>query len=559
MASFTLSPGVEIKEKDLTNVVPAVSSSIGAIAGAFRWGPVEEIRLIGSEKELVSTFGTPDDNTFLHFMTAASFLQYGNALKVVRAATGNLNADSDDTGVLVKNREDYDANFSGGDQADFIAKYPGVMGNSIDVEICPAYATAFTGWDYKGYFTAAPSTSDYVSNQGGSLDEMHIVVVDRGGTITGTAGEVLELFAFVSQASDAKKADGTSNYYKDVINTTSKYVWWGAHNAALTAAGNAAADQTFVPGTAVLTYALSGGTDDNAPTVGELELAYDLFDDAETVDCNLLFAVPATNGGDDVTLANYLIAIAEGRKDLLAFISPPVADSVNTATPADDVIAFANQLTSSSYAVIDSSAVKVYDKYNDVYRWIPACGLVAGLCANTDRVAESWFSPAGFNRGQLLGVSKLAYNPKKADRDALYLARVNPLVSFAGQGTVLFGDKTALSKPSAFDRINVRRLFITLEKAISTAAKYMLFELNDEFTRAMFRNMVEPYLRDVQGRRGITDFFVVCDETNNTGEVIDSNNFVGDIYIKPARSINSIRLNFVATRTGVEFSEIVGA
>ena len=283
-----------------------------------------------------------------------------------------------------------------------------------------------------------------------------------------------------------------------------------------------------------------------------------MFEDAETVDVNLLFAVPAANGGDDVTLANDLLSIATARKDVVAFVSPPIEDTVGTATPAADVKQFADQLTSTSYGVIDSTALKVYDKYNDVYRWIPAAGHMAGLCANTDSVADAWFSPAGFNRGQILGITKIAFNPKQADRDTLYKARINPIVSFPGQGTVLYGDKTAQAKPSAFDRINVRRLFITLEKAIATAAKYQLFEFNDEFTRAMFRNMVEPFLRDVKGRRGITDFAVVCDATNNTGEVVDTNRFVADIYIKPARSINFITLNFIATRTGVEFSEIIG-
>jgi phage tail sheath protein FI len=261
---------------------------------------------------------------------------------------------------------------------------------------------------------------------------------------------------------------------------------------------------------------------------------------------------------NNVTLANGLFAIAAARKDCVAFVSPAITDTVGSSTPTDDVKTFADQLTSTSYGVIDSTALKVYDKYNDTYRWIGASGHMAGLCANTDNVADAWFSPAGFTRGQLLGVTKIAFNPKQADRDTLYKARINPIVAFPGQGIVLYGDKTAQAKPSAFDRINVRRLFIVLEKAVATAAKFQLFEFNDEFTRAMFRNMVEPFLRDVKGRRGITDFAVVCDETNNTGDIIDTNQFVADIYIKPARSINFITLNFIATRTGVEFSEIIG-
>ena len=258
--------------------------------------------------------------------------------------------------------------------------------------------------------------------------------------------------------------------------------------------------------------------------------------------------------------------VAYKRKDAVAFLSPPLSATrgVASSTAAlKAVLDFANnditdRGSNGSYGVIDSTSVYIYDKYNDIFRYIPANGHMAGLCANTDSVAEPFFSPAGFNRGGLRGVTKLAYNPKKVDRDELYKAGVNPVVSFPGQGTLLFGDKTAQSKPSAFDRINVRRLFITLEKAISTAAKFQLFELNDEFTRATFRNAVEPFLRDIQGRRGITDFLVVCDGTNNTGEVIDTNRFVADIFIKPARSINFITLNFIATRTGVDFSEVAG-
>ena len=421
--------------------------------------------------------------------------------------------------------------------------------------------TSFSGWAYAGSFDAAPGTSDYAVNLGKPSynDELHVAVIDEDGLWTGTAGTVLETFAFVSQASDAKKTDGTSNYYKDVINSNSKYIWWTDHDTTnLQNAGETLASRTsaFDTHNAAIDHSLAGGSDDNTPTTGEILLGYDLFEDAETVDVNLLFASPDANGAE--TIAEDLISIANARKDLVAFVSPPIEDSVGSSDPATDVMAFANGLTSSSYAVCDSSALYVYDKYNDVYRYIGAAGHIAGLCANTDRVADAWFSPAGVNRGQLLGVTKLAYNPKKADRDTLYKGRVNPLVSFPGEGMMLFGDKTLLSRPSAFDRINVRRLFIVLEKAISTAAKAQLFEFNDEFTRAQFKNMVEPFLRDVKGRRGITDFQVVCDTSNNTGQVIDSNRFVADIFIKPARSINFITLNFIATRTGVDFSEIAG-
>ena len=556
--AFQVSPGVQVKEIDLTNVVPAVSTSIGAIAGAFQWGPVGEIRTIGSEKELVQVYGKPDANTYKYFMPAAQFLQYGNSLRVVRAETDNLNATNDGTGIKITNESDYEAT-SIASTIFTVAKYPGTLGNSLAVSFCTANATAFAAWTYRNLFDSVPGTSNFAANRGGQDDEMHIVVVDEDGSWTGEAGTVLETFAFVSQASDALGDDGTNNFYAEVLNNQSAYVWFGNHdNATFPEMGAAAANTSFTTSTGATTLTMSGGTDDNAPTVGELTTAYDLFGDAETLDVNLIIAGEAPAGADGVTHANNMIALAEGRKDCVVFVSPRIADTVNNATAAADVITWADQLTSSSYAVIDSTALYMYDKYNDLYRWVSASGAVAGLCANTDNVADAWFSPAGLNRGQLLGVTKVAFNPKKADRDDLYKARVNPIVSFPGEGTVLFGDKTALAKPSAFDRINVRRLFITLEKAVSTASKFQLFEFNDEFTRAQFRNLVEPFLRDVKGRRGITDFLVVCDETNNTGQVIDTNQFVADIYIKPARSINFITLNFVATRTGVEFSEIVG-
>ena len=558
--AFQVSPGVQVKEVDLTNVVPAVSTSIGAIAGAFQWGPVDEITTVGSEQQLVNKFGKPDSNTYKYFYPAAQFLQYGQSLRVVRATTGNLNATASGTGILAKNDDHY-ATVTPGATDTWVARFPGTLGNSLAVSVCPADATAFAGWAYAGSFDSVPGTSSYsTANGGDTSDEMHIAVIDEDGAWTGTANTVLETFAFVSQASDAKADDGTDNYYANVVNNQSKYVRWGAHYSSLTDAGSTvtgAAGSEFVTGSTAFGASLSGGTDDNDPTVGELSTAYDFFDDAETIDVNLLIG-PETAAADDVTMANYMIAIADGRKDCVAFVSPAVAETVNNATAATDVKAWADALTSSSYAVIDSTALYVYDKYNDVYRWIVASGAVAGLCANTDNVADAWFSPAGFTRGQILGVTKIAFNPKKAARDDLYKARVNPIVSFPGEGIVLFGDKTAQSKPSAFDRINVRRLFITLEKAVSTAAKFQLFEFNDEFTRAQFRNLVEPFLRDVKGRRGITDFAVICDATNNTGAVIDGNRFVADIYIKPARSINFITLNFIATRTGVEFSEIIG-
>ena len=560
--AFQVSPGVQVNEIDATNVVPAVSTSIGGFAGSFNWGPVGEVLTVGSENELAEKFGSPDNNTAKYFLVAASFLKYGNALKVVRVASGHDNATADGSGQLIKNNDDYVNNYADGSlsKGNWVAKYPGELGNSLKVSMITEGITSFSGWTYAANFDAAPGTSQFAIDQGktSAKDELHVAVVDEDGAISGTPGTVLETFAFVSQGSDAKNSDGTTNFYKDVINSTSEYIWWADHDTSLTDAGETiASNTTFTVNTAAIEHSLSGGSDDNAPTVGEIATGYDLLEDADTVDVNLLFATPDANGAE--TIAEDLISIVNARKDCMAFVSPPIEDSVGSSTPATDVKAFADGLTSTSYASCDSTAVYVYDKYNDVYRWIGAAGHHAGLCANTDSVADAWFSPAGVNRGQLLGVTKLAYNPKKADRDTLYKARVNPIVSLPGQGTLLFGDKTLLNRPSAFDRINVRRLFIALEKAVSTAAKAQLFEFNDEFTRAQFRNLVEPFLRDVKGRRGLTDFSVICDNTNNTSQVIDGNKFVADIYIKPSRSINFITLNFIATRTGVEFSEISGA
>jgi len=571
--AFQVSPGVQVNEIDLTNVVPAVSTSIGGYAGAFNWGPAEEIRTVSSEKELAATFGVPTAETAKSFFTAASFLKYGTALKVVRAVadgsggtTSAKNATSGsggNSGVLIKNKDAYDNNYSSASTnlGAFGARCPGALGNSIKVEVCSS-TTAFSSWTSAGEFDKAPGTSSYAAKYGSSNDELHIVVIDEDGLLTGTKGAVLEKFAFVSQASDAVKEDGTTNYYKNVINHSSKYIYWLDHFAAvdgqsaiLQNAGSSAsaAALSFDTETSVQSYSLTGGHDGTTAGSAQVISALALFQDAETVDVNLLFA----DVDSASAVATELKAIANARKDVVAFVSPPVDYTVGVAAPAGQVATWGAAFNS-SYVVADSTAVMVYDKYNDAYRWIPACGHIAGLCAYTDSVADAWFSPAGFNRGSLLGVTKIAFNPKQADRDTLYKAGVNPVVAFPGQGITLYGDKTTLAKPSAFDRINVRRLFIALEKAISTAAKFQLFELNDEFTRAMFRNMVEPFLRDVQGRRGITDFKVVCDSTNNTGDVIDRNEFRADIYIKPARSINFITLNFIATRTGVDFSELVG-
>ena len=648
--AFQLSPGVLVKEIDLTNIVPAVATSIGAIAAGFPQGPVEEIIPIGSEAELAYFFGKPNSDNFETWFTAANFLQYGNSLRVVRADTAAVNATADGTGLKIKNDTDYEDNYADGSGSvgEWAAKFPGTYGNSIGVSVCSsatAYEqtvtstvdgahsigattlavtdgtefsvgdiiylqetngqqyevtaiatndltirqldnpnggglkTAMAGgeairrrWKFYDLFDAAPGTSTWAAGKNLASDELHVVVYDRDGGITGfdadIAGQrttaVLETFAFASQANTAKTPQGGTNFYANVVNTGSEYVRWMDHDATLTNAGTTLASGGTYASSAgndgVLTDTLSGGTDDN-PTIGELDIAYQLFADVDTVDVNLVMAGTCPASTDGVTHATMIIDLCEARKDCVGFISPRREDVVGVTTGAaqtTNVVGFFDQLASSSYAVFDSGYKYMYDKYNDVYRYVPLNGDIAGLAANTDNVAEPWYSPAGYNRGQIRGAVKVAFNPTKAQRDILYPARVNPVMTQPGQGTVLFGDKTALARPSAFDRINVRRLFIVLEKAIATAAKFQLFEFNDEFTRAQFRNLVEPFLRDVQGRRGITDFSVVADETNNTGEVIDRNEFVADIYIKPARSINFITLNFIAVRTGVSFSEIGG-
>ena len=699
--AFLVSPGVQVKEVDLTNVVPAVATSIGAIAGAFEKGPVSEVTSISSEEELVKIFGKPKNtsNQFETFYSAANFLQYSDALRVVRAESGVLNATAGSTGLLIRNTEHYLESFADGQGSvgEWAARTAGIHGNSLGVSICSDATdyeqTAVTTtsaeesagqttisvtdasvfgvgdivnfgesnneeyevtqvndsgssdtiviklkddpngaglqntissgtnirrrWRFYDLFDAAPGTSSFATQNGrGTSDELHIVVYDRQGLISGfdvdsngnRTNGVLETFANLSKNNTAKSPQGDSIYYPDVIYRQSEFVYWMDHNTGGTnwgtdvdgttggdllldgtdSSSTDAGDKVLLDSTdggsdsgdnidledGTSGYAglgaptisnLSGGTDDYAVTAGELEIAYDRFEDTESLDVNLIIGGKGGGAGDSQstqdTHVTMLTALVEKRKDCVAFVSPFRSATVglsSSTTQTDNVINAFDQCPSSSYVVFDSGYKYMYDKYNDVFRFVPLNGDIAGLCANTDQVADSFFSPAGFNRGRIRGAIKLSYNPNKAERDRLYRARVNPVVNFAGQGVTLFGDKTALNKPSAFDRINVRRLFLLLEKAIATAAKFQLFEFNDEFTRAQFRNLVEPFLRDVQGRRGITDFSVLADASNNTGEVIDRNEFVADIFVKPSRSINFITLSFVATRTGVSFSEVGG-
>ena len=554
--AFQLSPGVLVTEKDLTNVVPAVSSSAGGYVGYFLWGPVNEIQTVSSENQLVREFGKPTSTTTVSFHTAANFLGYGNNLQLVRAVgTAARNAVSSGTAIAINNQDVYDASFAAGEAAvgPVAAKYPGATGDSLLVSV--ADASAFGAWTYATQFDGAPSTSVYATSKGASDDELHIVVVDEDGAFSGIAGTVLEKFSFVSKASDAKNSDGSSNYYKNVLNAQSKYVWWMDHPSTAGTGlewGSAAASGGYKD--AGFTASLTGGID-AAPAAGDIQTGYDLFANKELVDVSLLLT-----GNHAVAVAQHVIDnVVLDRLDCVVFLSPPLAAVQNNAgDEATDVVAYRNTTLdrSTSYAVMDSGWKVQYDKYNDTYVNIPLNADTAGLCARTDQTNDPWWSPAGFNRGGIKNCVKLLFSPNQTDRDTLYKNGINPVVSFPGQGVVLYGDKTLLAKPSAFDRINVRRLFIVLEKAIATAAKFQLFEFNDVFTRAQFKSLVEPFLRDVRGRRGIYDFRVVCDETNNTGEVIDRNEFVADIYIKPAKSINFIYLNFIATRTSVSFEEV---
>jgi len=694
---FQVSPGVNVTEIDLTTVVPAVSTTEGAIAGVFRWGPVGKRVLIDSEAVLASRFGKPTNHNPETFFTAANFLSYGNKLFVVRAANtisldtsiltrnaiANSNTVSDfsngetDAAAYVVKSDDHYETITAFEDTDvlYIAKYPGALGNSLKISVCDsenAYASAIdvanngtidlinstsssitfvvgsntatasivvgsgtlsdalawanaikenilsvgdiveagnttTGiqylkitsvgavtnnaggsiaflplsfdnsfqlsqnvtsntinrkWEYFNVVDRAPNTSQYQAEFGNAAvkDELHAVVVDEDGLFTGVPGTVVEVFQALSRNTQAKSEDGAVNYYKEVINQNSNYIWWANHRAGAAGGNTTLANSSNIKPLSLSFISGTDGQNETTVALNNIISGYDLFASAEDVDVSLILTGTNRGGTHGEQLANYLIDnIAEKRKDCVVFVSPQKDDVVNNSgDESNDIVAMRNALRSTSYAVLDSGYKYQYDRYNDIYRWVPLNGDIAGLCVRTDDLRDAWFSPAGFNRGQIRNIIKLAYNPRQADRDILYKSGVNPVVTFPGQGTILYGDKTLLAKPSAFDRINVRRLFIVLEKAIATAAKFTLFEFNDEFTRAQFRNLVEPFLRDVQGRRGIYDFRVICDTTNNTGEVIDRNEFIGDIYVKPAKSINFIQLNFIAVRTGVEFSEVVG-
>jgi phage tail sheath protein FI len=562
------SPAIITKEIDLSGVVPNVQSTTGAIVGNFRWGPVNTPTTVANETELAARFGAPNQTNTVDFHSAAYFLRYSGDLKVIRgvssAARNAAVADSDGisiTAPIVTNANNFDdqktalaANIS------FVAQYPGDLGNSLKIEIC-ADTTTFASWTHAPSFNAAPGTSQYASDRGASNDEVHIVVVDEDGLFTGTQGQVLEAFPFVSVNSDAKNADGSTNYALDVINAASRYIKMVSWPSPMgdTYAGNAATAASQREITTLKELSLKSGVASTTLGVAEYATGFSFVTDVDTIQVDFLIAPGMSSGTDQTTVVNNLVSIAQStRKDCIVVASPPRSDVVGSSDPVGDTLAGIANFTRSSYLIVDNNYLKTYDKYNDQYIYIPAASSTAGIMAASDNNTAPWFSPAGQRRGNYLGITSLSYTPTKSQRDALYKAGVNPIANLPGQGILLFGDKTHLARPSAFDRINVRRLFLVVERAIALAARNVMFEFNDEFTRAEFVNVVEPFLREIKGRRGITDFRVVCDDSNNTAAVVDRNEFIANIFIKPARSINFVTLNFVAVRTGVDFEEVVG-
>ena len=539
-----VSPGIVLRERDLTNAVAVPSqANTAAFVGSFEKGPVGVITTISSESELISTFGKPNDSNYEDWYVASTFLSYGGTLQVVRVESANLaNADDAGAGILLRSDDDQAAQ-AGTTTYHFAARTAGTLGNSLKVATVDGTTASYASATYHGtalWSTLAPAPA--------SADITHVAVIDEDGAISGVAGTLLETFLYVSRDAAAVDGEGASAYLPTVINRKSRYVY--------------ADDLPSAGGEAL---SLSGGVDDYAVGISGVQTALNLFLDVENITIDFVLAggsitSGAQPGADTATKQLAAIAIADGRKDCIAFCSP-YRDFVALSDPTaqkDAILAHFSSFPSSSYAVLDSGYKYIYDRFNDKYRYIPCNGDIAGLCVQTSLTAEDWYSPAGLQRGNLRNAIKLAYTPTKAHRDELYLQRINPITSFPGQGIVLFGDKTAQSTPSSFDRINVRRLFLNIERRVQAAARGVLFELNDTTTRGSFFSTVNAYMEEVRAKRGVTDFLVVCDETNNTADVIDRNEFVADIYLKPARSINYITLTFIATKTGVSFQEVTG-
>jgi hypothetical protein len=586
-----LSPGIAVREFDLTGVSPGVETSLAGFVGAFKWGPVGETVRIQNEAELSGTYGTPDIERAVDYFSCNQFLRYSGNLIINRAistgamTTGDsaLNA-SNNTNPLkklvVKNEKDWESQ-----QSTIVnsvtAKYPGEIGSSLAVSIFHGSAgdsavntdSDFRSWTYGVQFDGATGTSNWLENQIGtnSNDEIHIAVIDSDGLFSGTKGTILETFAYLSLAPSAKTVDGGDNYVKTVLNAASQYIWFKSWkdqqfpsndsswdtNPPLDGSGiNYSTGVTWTNATS--SSGLSLGADGKALDAGDYEVGFDAFEDKDEVDIQLLIAPGMNTSTDQVTVVNNMVGIAgKIRKDSLVVASPNRAAVVNQNDPVKQTLTTTDQFAASSYLAVDNNYLRVYDKFNDQYIYVPAASSTAGIMAFSDYNYGPWWSPAGEKRGEYIGVTNLAYSPTKVQRDELWKKGVNPIVQFPGRGTLLFGDKTKLSRPSAFDRINVRRLFLAVEKSVAIAARNFLFEFNDEFTRSEFVAVVEPLLREIQGRRGIIDFKVQCDETNNTPEVIDRNELRAAIFIKPARSINFITIDFVATRTGADFDEIV--
>jgi hypothetical protein len=632
-----VSPGVVIKERDLSNAVVTGALAIrAAFATTFRTGPVGKVINVNSERELIDTFGTPAEANASDWLVGAEFLRYGGQLAVLRAATTVKNAALSGTGVLIADKEAFDAGVT---TEKFAARYAGTEGNYYRVVIVDRGAdykvtkathglsvggtytdgasvthevydvinantftivkgsavptagagetvVAYTNSDWNAEAIGStgltfkaigprPGTSPWAAERFLSYDEVHLAVIDERDNT------VVERFTYLSKISDAKSPEGNSTYWKSAINEFSNYIYAGQEltSAEITTAGEnpggTAASYAATSGapkelSRILQTAggtLSGGLDDYAYTAGEIQAAYDAFLDTEETQIDfVLMGGSMGNEVDTIAKAQAVAAIANSRKDCVAFLSPYVGNQVATsggaaitaATQLANTIAFFDNIASSSYVVLDSGVKYTYDRFNDKYRYIGCNGDVAGLCVSTSAILDDWFSPAGLNRGGVQNVVKLAFNPNKAARDDLYSNRINPIVSLPGSGPVLFGDKTGLASPSAFDRINVRRLFLNVEKRAKALAEAVLFEQNDSTTRSNFSASISSYLSEVQARRGVTDFLVVCDETNNTPEVIDRNEFVAELYLKPTRSINYVTVTVTATRTGVSFSEVVG-
>jgi hypothetical protein len=567
--AFQVSPGVQVNEIDLTTIVPGVATTIGGFAGYYEWGPMDEPIVVDSPKNYRALFGSPNNQNAADWLCAENFLRYGRNLLVVRTgASGANNSFASHAGATQAQFIPNDGKDISGLPATFHARFPGNKGKSLRVEVGFAGVTA--GWTYFGAFGRKPRTTDNIEQLAGSTgvaDQVHVAVIDEKGLFTGNPGEILETYPNVSLHHEAKSLNGESNYIINVINRRSRYLKVsGSLDSVFTAPFSGitlSSDNYTFNGAASATsfgFSLTGGTGEfDTAQVNRYSIfgkGYQLFEDPQSIDVSLLI------GGTTKTFTNVsaLKSLVEKRKDCVLFLSADVdgnefskTDSVKAQKCVDFVN---NTVTSSSYVVVDSGYKKQFDPYRQVFTWVPLNGDIAGVVARTDTTFDPWFSPAGLNRGQIQNVELLAFNPNQTYRDRIYPEGVNPVIFITGEGTVLYGDKTAQNKPSAFDRINVRRLFIVLQKAITAASKFSLFEFNDSFTRQQFRSLVEPFLRDVKARRGIFDFKVVCDDSNNTPERIDRNEFVADIYIKPSRTINFIKLNFIATRTGVDFSEV---